>query len=292
MTHNDQSTTDLLDGFSIEITGKDAPALEEAAALLPAGTVVNVTYLANESTATRVSAAALAESLRLRPVPHLSARRLASQADLEKELASLQGVAATDEVFLVGGDPTVPEGPFEDALAIIATGVLPRYGVKRVGIAGYPEGHPHISDEKLWKAMEDKVEALQAQELDPFIITQFGFNAETVADWIDEVRARGIEAPIRVGVPGPAGAKRLLGYARRFGVASSAGIIQKYGLSLANLVRTVGPDRFVDDLNRETQTRGFSDVSLHFYTFGGVKASAEWAAAKQGLLTTGAGSAR
>jgi methylenetetrahydrofolate reductase (NADPH) len=282
----------LIDGFSIEITGKDAPALQEAATLLPPGTAVNVTYLSNEATEIRVSAAALAVALRLRPIPHLSARRLASRSALEGELSKLKAVAATEEVFLVGGDPSTPEGPFEDALAIIKTGVLPGFGVRRVGITGYPEGHPHISDKQLWQAMEDKVHALGEQGLEVSITTQFGFNAERVVDWIDEVRARNITAQIRVGVPGPAGAKRLLGYARRFGVASSAGIVQKYGLSLANLVRTVGPDRFVDDLHLELQTRGLTDVALHFYTFGGVKASAEWAAAKQGLVITGARSAR
>ncbi len=40
---------DILDGFSPEMTGKDVPSLDEARALLPAGTRVNVTYLGNEN---------------------------------------------------------------------------------------------------------------------------------------------------------------------------------------------------------------------------------------------------
>ncbi|MEF9906894.1 hypothetical protein [Streptomyces sp. P9-A2] len=54
--------------------------------------------------------------------------------------------------------------------------------------------------------------------------------------------------PVRVGVPGPAGVRRLLRYAARFGIGTSVGIAKKYGLSLTNLVSTAGPDRFIHAL--------------------------------------------
>ncbi|PJI51621.1 5,10-methylenetetrahydrofolate reductase, partial [Methylobacterium radiotolerans] len=52
-------------------------------------------------------------------------------------------------LFAVGGDPAAPEGPYEDSLAVITSGVLQQYGVREVGIGGYPEGHPDISKETL-----------------------------------------------------------------------------------------------------------------------------------------------
>jgi len=90
------------------------------------------------------------------------------------------------------------------------------------------------------------------------------------------VRAAGIPYEIRVGVPGPAGIKRLLSFAARFGVASSAGIAKKYGLSLTNLMGTAGPDKFIKALAKKLDPEKHGIVKLHFYTFGGLKATSEW----------------
>jgi len=141
--------------------------------------------------------------------------------------------------------------------------------VKAVSISGYPEGLPDIPTDVLWGALPQKAASLREQGLDGTIITQFGFDTEPVIKWISDVRERGIDYPIRVGVPGPAGVKRLLGYACRFGLASSAGIVQKYGFSLSDLLGTAGPDRFVIDLASRLDGAGLGTVKLHFYTFGG-----------------------
>ncbi len=63
------------------------------------------------------------------------------------------------------------------------------------------------------------------------------------------------DTQIRVGTPGPAGIKRLLGFARRFGIGANAMIVKKYGFSLTNLMGTAGPDRFVNDLVRAAGRR-------------------------------------
>ena len=82
----------------------------------------------------------------------------------------------------------------------------------------------------------------------PSILTQFAFDTDPVLAWINAVRDRGIDTQIRVGTPGPAGIKRLLGFARRFGIGANAMIVKKYGFSLTNLMGTAGPDKFVTDL--------------------------------------------
>ncbi len=266
----------LLQDFSLEMTGKDVPALEEAAAVVPAGTRINVTFLGNEDLTVRVAAARAVREHGFVPVPHLSARRLRSQAELEEFLAALAEVGAAEHVFVVGGDPETPEGPYEDSLSVIRTGVLQRHGVRGVGVSGYPEGHPGIDDATLWSALTDKTAAIREQGLEPEIITQFGFDKDPVLEWLAEVRRRGVDAPVRIGVPGPAGVKRLLGYARRFGVGTSAGIVQKYGFSLTNLLGTAGPDRFLRDLAAGHDPAVHGQVLLHFYTFGGLRATAEW----------------
>jgi methylenetetrahydrofolate reductase (NADPH) len=274
---NREAALQLVDDFSLEMTGKDIPGLTEAKDSIPQGTKVNVTFLGNEDLEMRVAAAKAVRELGFVPVPHISARRLASQAQLEEFLGRLQEVGATEHVFSVGGDPATPEGPYPDSLSVIRSGILQKYGVREVSIAGYPEGHPDIADDVLWRHLEDKSAALKEQGLEAVILTQFAFDTDPVMSWIDAVRAKGIDTQIRVGTPGPAGIKRLLGFARRFGVGANAMIVKKYGFSLTNLMGTAGPDRFVTDLSTLlAEDPDAGRVGLHFYTFGGLLATSDW----------------
>jgi len=291
---NPQAALELVNGYSLEMTGKDVPGLLEAKDGIPAGTKINVTFLGNEDLEMRVAAAKAVRELGFVPVPHISARRLSSRGQLEEFLSRLQDVGATESVFVVGGDPTTPEGPYEDSYDVIRTGLLLDYGVKEVSIAGYPEGHPDISQEVLWRALDEKSLSLAQQGLNATILTQFAFDTDPVLAWIDQVRARGIDSTIRIGTPGPAGIKRLLGFARRFGIGANAMIVKKYGFSLTNLMGTAGPDKFVTDLSAmladkaadapggeisgpAAESLASGTVKLHFYTFGGLLATADWA---------------
>jgi len=281
---NRAASLELIQDFSLEMTGKDIPALAEAKGHIPPGTRINVTFLGNEDLEMRVAAAKAARDLGFVPVPHISARRLKSREQLEEFLGRLQEAGASEHVFVVGGDPATPVGPYEDSLEVIRSGILQQFGVREVGISGYPEDHPDIPKATLWRALEDKTSELTEQGLGAVILTQFAFDTDPVADWIDAVRAKGINAPIRVGTPGPAGVKRLLSFARRFGVGANAMIVKKYGFSLTNLMGDAGPDRFVNDLaavlaerTHGSQPHSGGRVGLHFYTFGGLLATADWA---------------
>jgi methylenetetrahydrofolate reductase (NADPH) len=270
------ATNRLLADYSVEVTAKDVTALAAASSLIPAGTLVNVTFLGNEGNDMRLAAARAAREAGFVPVPHIAARRLADRRELEVFLARLAADAAVTRVVVVGGDPPEPVGPFAGALEVIESGVLEAHGVQHVSIGGYPEGHPDISEPVLWRALEDKCAALTERGLGGSIITQFGFDVEAVLRWVGEARGRDINLPIRVGVPGPAGVRRLLKFAKRFGASTSAGIVRKYGLSLTNLVGSAGPDRFVRDLAAELDPAKHGTVRLHFYTFGGLAATASW----------------
>ena len=260
------------------MTGKDIPALHEAQGVIPAGTKINITSLGSEDVDMRVAAAKAVRDLGFVPVPHISARRIASHAELEEFLSRLQSADASEHVFIVGGDPAEPEGPYHDSLSVIRTGLLERYGAREVSVAGYPEPHPDIPTDVLERHLEDKLAALKNEGLDGLIVTQFAFDVEPVLSWIRQVRSRGIDSPIRIGTPGPAGIKRLIGFARRFGVGANAMIVKKYGFSLTGLMGTAGPDRFLDDLSQMLGSDPLTgDVKLHLYTFGGLLATSEWA---------------
>lgn len=65
----------LLADFSLEMTGKDVARPAEARAAIPAGTRVNVTFLAHEEIGMRLEAARAAKEFGFVPVPHIPARR-------------------------------------------------------------------------------------------------------------------------------------------------------------------------------------------------------------------------
>ncbi|MGN5381037.1 methylenetetrahydrofolate reductase [Streptomyces lasalocidi] len=268
----------LLEDFSLEMTGKDVSRLEEARDSIPPGTRINITFLAGEDLGMRRAAARAVKRLGFVPVPHISARRLPSRDALDAFLSALAEDGTAENVFVVGGDPARPEGPYEDSLAVLRTGLLQHHGVRHVGISGYPEGHPAIADGTLWSALTDKAAAIGAQRFGGDVITQFGFDADPVLTWLEATRARGVRLPVRIGVPGPAGVRQLLGYATRFGVATSASVARKYGFSLTNLMGTTGPDRFLHTLARRYDPERHGTVKVHFYTFGGLRRTAEWIA--------------
>ena len=268
----------VLDDFSMEMTGKDVAKVENAAGVIPPGTRINVTFLENEDLAMRITAAAAVKRLGFTPVPHISARRIKSQQMLEEYLAGLRDIGAADNVLIIGGDPTVPMGPYEESLAVIESGVLQQYGVKHISMGGHPSGDPNIPADALIPALQNKAAALAKLNVPGAIITQVDFDVDRVLQWIAEVREAGVDLPIRVGVPGPASVKLLLGFASRLGLSTSTTIAKKYGLSVTNLLGKAGPDRFIRDLAAGLDPGKHGAVKLHFYTFGGFKTTAEWIA--------------
>ena len=66
---NPQAALELLNGYSLEMTGKDVPGLMEAKDSIPAGTKINVTFLGNEDLEMRVSAAKAVRDLGFVPRP-------------------------------------------------------------------------------------------------------------------------------------------------------------------------------------------------------------------------------
>ena len=267
--------SNMVDGYSLEMTAKELDGLREAAPLIRPNTQIAVTFLPGEEIEQRVEAAVLVRELGFEPIVHLSARRIESETQLDWYLSELTKRAGVKRCFIIAGDPPEPEGPYSDSLQIIESGLLEKYGIEIVGVGGHPEGHPNVSKDDLWVWMEKKIAAVRAHGMTPLVVTQFAFDDDAIVEWVGEMRERGIDVPVRLGVPGPAGIKRLLGFAKRCGVGASASVMKKYGVSLTNLIGSAGPDKLVNSLDSKL-TEKHGRVRLHFYPFGALKASAEW----------------
>ncbi len=265
----------MTDGYSLEMTAKDIDALGIAAPAIAPNTPIAITFLPGETMDARIAAAIRVRELGFEPMPHLSARRITSHDELAAIVERSTAEAGVRRVFLVAGDPPVPVGPFADTMSLLRTGLFERNGIKAVGIAGHPDGHPAMQSAELWAALAEKDREVSDRGMAPLVVTQFGFDADPLLAWLGELRSRGITAPVRIGVPGPAGIKTLLRFAAHCGVGATASVMSKYGVSLTKLLGTAGPDRLVDALGKGI-TPGHGAVRLHFYPFGGLQRTVEW----------------
>ncbi len=268
----------ITDGYSLEITARDVEPLRNAAPLIPAETPVAITWLPGEEPDARVAAAVAVRQLGFEPMPHFSARRIQSHSEFGSYLRAVVDQAGVRRCFIVAGDPDEPQGPFFDTSALIATGAFEGNGITAIGIGGHPEGHPHMTADQAWNVLEKKIADIERRGMSPLVVTQFGFDPDAFLIWLRDLRRRGIEAPVRIGVPGPAGIKTLLRFAARCGVGASASVMAKYGLSITNLLGSAGPDKLVDAFGTSLGEE-HGRVRLHFYPFGGLAKTVEWIAA-------------
>lgn len=265
----------MTDGFSLEITAKDVDALRGAAIGIPKDHPIAITFLPGEDFEARIAAAKAVRELGFEPMPHFSARRIRSRSEFEDYLEAVVKEAGVRRSFVIAGDPSQAEGPFEDSSALIGSGAFESRGITAIGIGGHPEGHPNMTPEQCWQALDGKCRDIERRGMAPLIVTQFAFDADVVLNWLKELRERGNFEPVRLGVPGPAGIKTLMRFATRCGVGASASVLLKYGISIKNLIGSAGPDKLVDSFAAGLGPE-HGPVRLHFYPFGGLEKTVEW----------------
>src|SRR3989475_2325893 len=139
------SVAELIAAGSIEISPRELHRAAEVAALVPAGTCAYVPSLPGLPVSRVLETVAAIRNAGLDPVPHLAARRSAGRETLREFLQRAAGEHGVHRVLLVGGDQPRASGPYSDTLQVLEEGVLADTGIREIGIAGYPEGHPRIA---------------------------------------------------------------------------------------------------------------------------------------------------
>jgi methylenetetrahydrofolate reductase (NADPH) len=215
---------------------------------------------------------ALAEKLAMRgydAVPHLSARLVRDGAHLEEILARL-GAAGVRGLFVPAGD-THPTGEFEAAADLLAAMGDIRERFEEIGITGYPESHPLISDEQTIQAMFDKAPMATC------IISQICFDADTIATWVARVRARGTDLPIWIGVPGLVDRSKLVRISMKIGLGQSARFALAHRAWVRRLVaRQFHPDRLLWELAPSFADPQANVRGIHLFTFNELARTERW----------------
>ncbi|HWM41910.1 MAG TPA: methylenetetrahydrofolate reductase [Burkholderiales bacterium] len=269
--------SELLVGGSLELSPRELHRAADVAALLPADSCIYLPSLPGLPLARTLEAVAAVRAAGLDPVPHVSARRILNRADFRDFLKEAVTKHRVHRVLLLGGDEPKAKGPFADSLEILESGLLRDSGIREIGVAGYPEGHPRISASSLQEAFEKKRRLTQEQGLGMYVVTQFSFSPTRVVEYCARLARSAPDVSIYVGVAGPSDAVALARYAQRCGVSVSLRALRTLGSGIARLVTNSDPREQLTAIARYSLQRAPSNVvGVHLYSFGGAVRTASW----------------
>lgn len=264
----------VVDDIAVEIGVHDLRALAKYRQKLPANGRIYINAVAGTGAAARIEAATKLTGYGFQPVPHVAARRMQSAAVLEDYLSQLS-TAGVSEVLIIGGDIPVPMGPFASGLDVIESGIPEKYGIGRIGVAGYPDGHPMLCNAVLQEALRQKISACRARQIEPYVVTQFSFQADSIIQWCCNFHASYPDIDVHAGIPGPARLATLLRFARICGVQSSARKLLAHKTIGLELLRGAAPWAQLSAIEKyraDTQCNIFA----HVFTFGGLQEFVGW----------------
>ncbi|HLE57780.1 MAG TPA: methylenetetrahydrofolate reductase [Rhodothermia bacterium] len=275
---NKSSVQNLVRNYSIETTVPQAERVERFSDIVPSGTCLYIAHIPGTNFQDTVKLAARLRSEGMEPVPHVVGRRIESLAALEDFLKSLAGDAGVRQVLVVAGDNATPAGELTSGLQILESGLLEKYGMRTVGVAGHPEGHREVTESVLRDALRRKNAYADKTGSKVYVVTQFTFNAESIITWeMSHIEDIG-RLPVTAGLPGLASAKTLLKYAMDCGVGASLTAFSKRAGSLTKLLTVSAPDDILVGLAAHCEQHPESRLTgIHFFPFGGFKKTADWA---------------
>jgi methylenetetrahydrofolate reductase (NADPH) len=269
--------SELLAAGSLELSPRELHRTGELGALLPSTTCIYIPSLPGLPLARTLEAVAAIRDAGLDPVPHVSARRIVNAEEFKDFLKKATSRYGVHRVLLLGGDEPRPKGPFNDSLQILETGLLRDSGIREIGVAGYPEGHPRIPLNALDGALERKRALAATQGLGLYMVTQFCFAPQRLADFCARMARSAPEVSIYAGLVGPADPIALARYAQRCGVSVSLRALRNLGSGIGKLVTHADPSEQLTALARYSLSREPSNVvGVHLYSFGGAVRTASW----------------
>ena len=273
---SDPRIVELVAAGSLEISPRELHRAKDVATLLPAGSCVYIPSLPGLPLVRTLEAIAAIREAGLDPVPHVSARRILNRNEFRDFLRRAAAEYGVHRVLLLGGDEPRPKGPYADSLQILEERLLADCGVREIGIAGYPEGHPRIPLNALERALARKLELAAAQSIGVYVMTQFSFAPARVVEYCATLARMWPDLPVYVGIAGPTDPAALLRYGQRCGVSVSLRALRNLGSSIAQLVTNTDPQDHLVAVARYARREPSNVVGVHLYSFGGAVRTAAW----------------
>lgn len=245
--------------------------IEEKVAVLAPGSTVTVTASPSHGIGRTVEVSERLAAAGFDVVPHLSARMIRDASELAGAVERL-AAAGVSEVFVVGGDASPPAGDFFDAASLLEALAALQHPFRRVGVGGYPEGHPQIAADALREAL------LRKQEHADYVATQICFDAAVLEQWIEEMRAAGVRLPVVVGMPGVVDRRKLAEVSLQTGVGASVRYLVKHGRQVATLMRSrrFDPEPLARSVAARLERPDLGIRGVHLFTFNQVDATQAW----------------
>ena len=235
-----------------------AGIVETVVAQLPTGSTVTVTCLPHHGVERTMATALELADQGYNVVPHFAARSVDSRQQLATMVRSCAASGIT-EIFAVGGDKQPAAGPYGSSAALMQDLAELSAGSLSMGVGGYPEGHPAITEAQLLEDLRAKA------ELADYLVTQMCFSPEVIASYLATLRDEGIDLPVWVGVVGAVPRTKLISLATKIGVGSSLRFISGKG-SLG--LRLLGGSRYSSDhLVAEMTALPAPPAGIHLYSF-------------------------
>ena len=201
-------------------------------------------------------------------VPHIPARNILDEDQLDLYLSNLASIGVK-KILVLGGSGN-KKGVFEKTFDLYETGLFNKYKFEQINIAGHPEGNPQDknSDMNLLKKCQWIVE----NRFKSAIVTQWTFDISKTNQWIEKIKKETNSIhknhfDINVGIAGPAKITTLINYAKICGVSATTIIARNKNIGLRKLIKH-DPKVIIDGLV------GYDN--LHFFPFGGIKELIKW----------------
>ncbi len=203
-------------------------------------------------------------------VPHLAARMIHDRRELEEIRDRLHDAGIT-RVFVPGGDAD-PVGDYADAFSLLEDLADLARPFEQIGITGYPETHPKITDDLTVQSMWDK------RRHATHVVSNLTFDAGAIKAWVGRMRGRGITMPLLLGLPGPVDRTKLLTMATKIGVGESSRFLAKHKNTLARLAAPGGftGQKFLEDCAGIAARPESLIEGLHVFTFNQIAETEAW----------------
>ena len=266
----------FLNDFSIEVTPKAVAKIENLSELIPPETLVYIAHIEGTPIDEMVKTAKKINDQGYVTMPHFPARIIKDKNTLKDWISRYQNEANVNNALLLGGGVKKPYGDYDSSIQLIESELFDIAGFNKLYFAGHPEGNKDIdpdgSTKNIDEALSWKNDFRNRTDADMAITTQFCFDSKTVINWANDIKNKGINIPIHIGIAGPAKLQTLLRYSIECGVGASIKILQKRALDLTKLLLPYKPTNILSELAEyKFNNPDLNIEKVHFFPLGGVK---------------------